>query len=133
MDKEQIASFKVEGMCWKPSPDLDSVCLLDDGHDGSCGWRKSMDKEEIDRFLIEEWPEKRFLHADGFEEAFVGVVYGKGKRPVTCYDRRLCIEILMNRDGMTEEEAEEYFSFNVDDTWMGARTPMFLCVPKGLS
>lgn len=85
-----------------------------------------MSKEEIDNYLMRDWPDHEFLHADGFEEAFAGVVYGKGRIPVTCYDRGVCISILMGRDGMSEEEAEEYFSFNVDDAWVGEQTPMFL-------
>ena len=55
-------------------------------------------------------------------------MYGKGRNPVTCYDRTKCIAILVD-GGMTEEEAEEYFSFNVDDAWVGESTPMFL-VPR---
>jgi hypothetical protein len=86
----------------------------------------SIDKKDIDTFLAEEWPDVEFLSADGFEEAFMGVVYGKCKNPVTCYNRKICIEVLMNRDGMTHEEAEEYFSFNVDDAYVGEATPMFL-------
>jgi len=84
-----------------------------------------MTKEDIDDYLMREWPEDRFLSADGFEEAFIGVVYGKGRIPVTCYDREVCISILME-GGMSDGEAEEYFSFNVDDAWVGKKTPMFL-------
>ena len=69
--------------------------------------------------------------ADGFEEAFAGVVYGKGRdNPVVCYDRRECLAILMERDGMSHEEAEEFFSFNVEDAWVGEATPMFLDRPR---
>ena len=85
-----------------------------------------MTKEEIDMFLMEEYPEHGFLHADGFEKAFMGVVYGKGRIPLTCYDRGECILILVERDGMSHEEAEEYFSFNVDDAWVGDLTPVFM-------
>ena len=38
MTPEQIASFKVAGMCWKPSPTNDAVCILEEGHTGSCGF-----------------------------------------------------------------------------------------------
>jgi len=85
-----------------------------------------MTREDINNHLIEEWPDHEFLLADGFEEAFIGVVYGKSRTSVACYDRGKCISILMKRDGMDEEMAEEFFSFNVDDAWMGDATPMFL-------
>ncbi|HUV13058.1 MAG TPA: hypothetical protein VMY18_05390 [Acidobacteriota bacterium] len=83
-------------------------------------------REQIQAHFEEEWEGFEFLLADGFENAFIGVVYGKMREPVACYDRKKCISILIARDGMTEEDAEEYFSFNVDDAWMGEKTPMFL-------
>jgi hypothetical protein len=85
-----------------------------------------MTKEQINEFLSQGWEDHEFLHADGFEDAFIGVVYGKCRNPVTCYDREACIAILMGRDGMTEEVAEEFFGFNVEDAWVGESTPMFL-------
>lgn len=86
----------------------------------------SMTRDEIQAWLEERFPDEEFLLADGFEDAFVGVVYGKGREAVACYNHDRCLEVLMSRDGMTEEEASEYFSFNVDDAWVGAKTPMFL-------
>jgi hypothetical protein len=90
-----------------------------------------MTREEINSLLVEEWPDNEFLLLDGFEEAFIGVVYGKMNGPVTCYDRGKCISILMGgkETEMTNEEAEEYFSFNVDDAFVGHRTPVFLVRP----
>jgi hypothetical protein len=37
-----------------------------------------------------------------------------------------CINILIEKDGMTEEQAMEYFDFNVVGAWMGETTPIFL-------
>ena len=48
------------------------------------------------------------------------------KTPLAIYDRNKCIDILVNRDGMSEEEAEEYFQYNVEGAWVGENTPMFL-------
>jgi hypothetical protein len=67
--------------------------------------------------------ELRLLTADGFDEAILGVVYRKGMETVTLYDRGKCIRILMTRDGMSEEEADEFFAFNVEDAWVGEATP----------
>jgi len=65
------------------------------------------------------------LLADGFEDALMGTVSRFGMQKVALYDRAKCIEILMERDGMTYEGAEEYFSFNVIGAWVGEGTPAF--------
>jgi hypothetical protein len=68
--------------------------------------------------------DENVLLADGFDDAFVGIGRQFG-RPIAVYDRFECIEILI-RDGMSEEEAEEYFQFNVEGAYVGENTPIFL-------
>ena len=65
------------------------------------------------------------LFADGFEDALigVGVIFN---RSLATYDMRKCLDILVNRDGMTEEEAVEYFEFNVTGSYVGENTPIFV-------
>ena len=65
------------------------------------------------------------LFADGFEGALigVGVIFN---RSLATYDMRKCIDILMKRDDMTEEEAVEYFEFNVTGSYVGENTPVFV-------
>ena len=67
--------------------------------------------------------DEQILLADGFEDAFVGIGRQFGK-PVAIYERSKCIEILM--ENMSEDEAEEYFSFNVESAFVGEKTPIFL-------
>ena len=63
--------------------------------------------------------------AVGFEEALIG--YGNQfNNHVAIYDRNKCINILMQRDGMDKEEAEEYFEYNVQGSYVGEETPVFL-------
>ena len=65
------------------------------------------------------------LMADGFEEALVG--FGtRFNSPVTIYDLNKCISVLVERDGMSREEAEEYMDFNVLGAYVGEETPIFL-------
>jgi hypothetical protein len=45
------------------------------------------------------------------------------------YDRQKVIAKLM-AGGLSEEEAEEYFSFNQIGAWLGDRTPAFLIRPE---
>jgi hypothetical protein len=65
------------------------------------------------------------LFADGFEDALIGTgtrfSYG-----VSIYSLSKCIDVLMNRDGMSCEEAEEYMHFNVLGAYVGENTPVFL-------
>tara|TARA_Y100001963_G_C6431603_1_gene287292 strand:+ start:231 stop:518 length:288 start_codon:yes stop_codon:yes gene_type:complete len=62
---------------------------------------------------------------DGLDEAVIGwtVVSGHGSRLV--YDVELIIKRLVERDGMSEEDAVEFFDFNIDNSY-GFRGPLFL-------
>lgn len=62
---------------------------------------------------------------EGFEEALVGVAQ-VFTTLIPIYDRAKCLEILQTRDGMTEEEADEYFEFNTQGAYIGEKTPGFL-------
>lgn len=63
--------------------------------------------------------------ADGFEDALIGVGQQFNKA-LAVYDRQKCIEILIERNGMSDEEAVEYFEYNVTGAWVGEYTPIFL-------
>jgi hypothetical protein len=67
------------------------------------------------------------LAADGFADAYVGYAApGPGRKALAVYDYEKCIKVLMDRDGMSEEEACEYFEFNVVGSWVGECTPLYL-------
>ena len=69
----------------------------------------------------------KMLLADGFEKAFIGVTISQPLREeVAVYDFDKCIEVLMERDGMDEEGAVEYFYYNVSGSWLGKHTPLFI-------
>jgi hypothetical protein len=68
------------------------------------------------------------LLADGYEDALIGYVERFGQPPIALYDRRKCIEILMLRDRMSYNEAEEFFEFNSIRAWMGENTPAFATI-----
>ena len=65
------------------------------------------------------------LTADGFEKALLGFGY-QFNTPVAVYSKDRCLHVLMERDGMSREDAIEYFDFNVAGAWVGASTPVFL-------
>lgn len=83
-----------------------------------------MTPAEIIESLRDHYPE--CLLADGFEEALIGVVEGACREAVACYDYARCVEILMKRDGMEEDEAEEFLVFNTLGAYVGEMTPLFL-------
>lgn len=64
------------------------------------------------------------LLAVGFEKALIG--YAERFNDVfAIYDRERVIEILVEQ-GLSHEDAEEYFGFNVVGAWMGSGTPAFV-------
>jgi hypothetical protein len=69
------------------------------------------------------------LLADGFEDAILGLAERCSQPHLVVYDAAKCLDILVERDGLSREEAEEYFSFNVTGAWMGEHTPLFLWRP----
>ena len=70
------------------------------------------------------YDDETVLLADGFEDAFVGIGRQFGKS-MAVYNKSKCIESLV-KEGMDEEEAEEYFQYNVEGAWVGENTPIFL-------
>ncbi len=76
----------------------------------------------IKQELMEALEENECLLADGFNEALIGVRLSDS--PVAVYSYRKCIEILM--EDMQEEEAMEYFDFNILCAYLGEKTPIFI-------
>lgn len=70
--------------------------------------------------IIEWFPEDEFLKADGFDDAIIGVDEFSMR---LIYSVSKCIEIL--KKDMDEEEAVEYFEYNVKGAYMGEKTPIF--------
>ena len=66
------------------------------------------------------------LTADGFDDALIGIGERITLDSVAVYDVDKCIDILMSRDGMSREEAVEFFDFNVKGSWVGEKTPIWV-------
>ena len=86
-----------------------------------------MNREELIASLAEI--DEEIALADGFEDAYLGIIRRCGQSPHAIYDRAKCIEILVARDGMDESEAEEFFEYNVAGAWVGPGTPGFVWHP----
>lgn len=68
--------------------------------------------------------EESFLLADGLEEAFIGIGY-QFNTPLAIYSKSKAIQCLM-KEGMDEEQAYEYFDYNVAGAYVREQTPIFL-------
>ena len=68
------------------------------------------------------------LVADGFDSAIIGVARRCGQPDLVAYSYERCVEILIERDGATYEEAVEHLEFNVVGAWVGEETPIFVHV-----
>jgi len=66
------------------------------------------------------------LKADGFDDCIVGVGTGFGRREVLVYDTGKIIEKLMKSEGMSHEDATEYFEFNIMGSYIGEGMPLFM-------
>lgn len=71
--------------------------------------------------ITKNYTEEEFLIADGFNDAIIGL---DEKSMRLIYSVTKCLEILM-QDNMTEEEAIEYFEFNVSGSYVGEKTPIW--------
>ena len=64
----------------------------------------------------------------GFDDAIIGMAARKGQDDVLAYDVQKMINILMNDNEWDEDEAIEYFYYNIYDAWMGDGTPVLITV-----
>jgi hypothetical protein len=58
-------------------------------------------------------------------EAIIGMAERINFGPVVAYDASKIIKIL-TEGGMTQDEALEYYNFNVSGAWLGEYSPVFI-------
>lgn len=75
--------------------------------------------------IINEFAEGAVL-LEGFDDAIVGIVeeFGNDRRVV--YSKEKILNILMERDKMSEEESLEYYDFNILGMYVSDQNPLFL-------
>lgn len=62
---------------------------------------------------------------DVFDRCVIGVAERINMR-VAAYDTARVIEALVEHHGMEDEDAREYFEFNVAGSWVGEGSPVFI-------
>jgi hypothetical protein len=90
--------------------------------------KTAMEEFEAIRERLQEVNENAVL-CDGLEDALVGIANRFGMEPVACYDRLKIIDIYVKRDGMTHEEADEFFEFNVIGAYVD-HCPVFVEIER---
>jgi hypothetical protein len=73
--------------------------------------------------ILEQYQDEEILIADGFDKAIIGIEESSMR---LIYSVNKCIEILT--EDMSEEDALEYFSYNVLGSYVGEKTPIW-CNP----
>ena len=82
------------------------------------------------REMVEELVSENTLFADGLDDAIIGVVERIGfDETIILYDTDKIIKLL-EADGMSNEEATEYFQYNILGAYMGKGTPAFATLLK---
>lgn len=67
------------------------------------------------------------LKINGFDHCIIGISQILGKDDfIVVYDTMEIVSTLQERDGMSEEEAIEYFDYNIHGAYLGDYTPMFV-------
>lgn len=77
-----------------------------------------MDRKELPEHLL-------VMDPDYLDDAIVGVV-NRINFEAICYDSNKVVSLLMEYDGLSEEEAIEHMEFNMKGSWVGEYTPVFL-------
>lgn len=70
--------------------------------------------------IIEAYSNEEVLKADGFDSAIIGIDDSSMR---LIYSVKRCIEILT--EDMSEEDAFEFFYYNVKEAYVGEQTPIW--------
>jgi hypothetical protein len=79
----------------------------------------------LNRELLAELGED-ILVMDGFDDAIIGYSQRINDPILAVYSWDLMVKVLMERDGMSDEEAMDYIDFNCLGAWVGEQTPIIV-------
>ena len=79
----------------------------------------------IDNDDINEFAEGAII-LDGLDDAIIGIVEEFGNGPRILYSKDRILSILCERDGMSIEEADEFYGYNIIGLYAGEQNPVFL-------
>jgi hypothetical protein len=79
----------------------------------------------IEDYDIHEFAEGAII-LDGLDEAIIGIVEEFGNGPRILYSKPKILNILCERDLMTQSEAEEFYDYNILGLYGGEQNAVFL-------
>lgn len=72
--------------------------------------------------IVDSFPDIKFLKADGLDKAVIGFDETSER---LIYSVSKILQILMEDDGMTDEEALEHYYYNIVGAYVGEKTPIY--------
>jgi len=83
-----------------------------------------MERTKLDD-IVEMFPEEDILKADGYDDCILGFDYSWDGTIRLIYSVNSILNILINENDMDEDEAIEYFEFNIRGAYVGEKTPIW--------
>jgi len=92
-------------------------------------YRKKGKQEKLKEFLMSF--EGEIVILDGYDDALIGIADLMNLGFVAVYSSSEIIKIMMEKDSMDLDTAEEFFYYNIKGSYIGEKTPIFVeTVPK---
>jgi hypothetical protein len=79
---------------------------------------------QINEYL--ESIEESALLADGFDAALIGFSQRMNEPMLAVYSYEKMVQVLMDNDDLSYDDAVEYVDFNVVGAWVGEQTPIIV-------
>lgn len=73
--------------------------------------------------ITEAYPEEQFIYPTGYEECIVGI---ETESLVLIMDSDKIIAQIMKEDGISHEDAQEHYSFNIAGSRAGEGYPIYI-------
>ena len=67
------------------------------------------------------------ITVDGFDDAKIGVMSRAGQDDIVVYNYGKCVDILMKREGWSDEEAEQWIEYNEIGVFVGDDGTVLVC------
>jgi len=87
--------------------------------------------QELRNELVNIGGDERLLFMEGLDDAIVGLCEVHGQPPRVAYSVDAILEILKTRDGMSEEDAMDWYDFNIAGSYVGPYTPALILSMPG--
>lgn len=72
--------------------------------------------------ILDMYPDEGYIKADGLDAAVIGV----STSGCLVYSIDAIIDILMERNNWSYDDAIEYFDYNIEGSYMGERSPIYV-------